>query len=341
MKQLSPQLASEFCRIALGHVALEYPHYAGEVLMSPAELTISGPRFHPIFYGSYDWHSCVHGYWLLSRLNRLFPDLPQRAQIIAQLDQAFVPEKVAGETAFFARPYSEDFERPYGWAWLLKLNAELLQYKDEAGQRWGQALLPLAKDLARRLGLYFQRLANPVRGGAHSNSAFSLALTYDYARAVNDTALIEVMRQSALRWFGEDVAPTRHDFGGTDFLSPAITTAEAMRRLLPADAFNGWFRRFMPDLAAGEPAFLLQPQIVTDRSDGHLAHLDGLNLSRAWAMRNLARAVPAGDPRADVLLKAADATLAEGLDKVEGNYVSTHWVATYALLALEAGQEEK
>jgi hypothetical protein len=339
MTSLSPETASEFCRIALGHVALEFPHYEGEVLTGPEDVKLRGPDFHPIFYGSYDWHSCVHGYWLLARLNRLYPNLPQRAAIVKQLNHAFVPAKVAGELAYLERPYSESFERPYGWVWLMKLQAELLQYKDADGQRWAATLMPFSKDLAERLGLYFRRLQHPIRGGLHNNTAFSLAIAADYAQAVNDTALLALMRERALVWFGEDVAENRHDYGGTDFLSPIVIEADAMRRVLTPDAFQAWFRRYLPDLEKGEPRTLLEPAVVTDRNDGHLAHLDGVNLSRAWGMRNLARAT-AGDARGAILSKAADAHLAAGIANVEGHYVSTHWLATYALLALEAGQEE-
>lgn len=338
-RRLSPELANDFCRIALGHVALEYPYGAFEVLLGPEDFTRTAKDLHPIFYGSYDWHSCVHGYWLLARLNRLFPALPNRDAIIAQLNDAFTPEKVAGELAFFSRAYAESFERPYGWVWFLKLVAELRLDENPAGRQWAATLQPLADDLAVRLAAYFRRLRAPVRGGYHANSAFNMALAVDYALAMRDTVLLGLMRERARAWFSADIAATRLDFGGTDFLSPTFTVAEAMRRLLPAAEFQRWWRRYLPDIARGKPEVLLLPAVVADPTDGKLAHLDGLNLSRAWAMRNLAGAVE-DEGAATVLRRAAESNLAASMQRVEGHYMSTHWIATFALLALEAGEAQ-
>lgn len=340
MKDLSPAVAADLTRIALGHTNQEYPDANAQVLNGPGDVAVSTRQLHPIFYGSADWHSCVHGYWLMSRLNRLYPDLPNRAAIVERLDQAFTPQKVAVEMAFWKRPYNDTFERPYGWVWLMKLAAELKLYQDPQGQRWAAAIEPMARDLGARLRVYLQRLPNPVRGGLHNNSAFTMALAVDYAEAFNDTALMDLMRRRTVEWYGLDVASTRSDYGGVDFLSPTIIEAEAMRRLLPAPAFRKWFDRFLPDLAKGEPKLVIEPGVVTDRSDPTLAHLDGVNLSRAWGMRNLARALP-GDPRGKVLADAAEAHLAASLGSIDGHYSGQHWLATYALLALEAAQEQK
>jgi hypothetical protein len=336
MTDLSPATAANLVRIALGHVGQEYPSVVAEVMNGPADVALATRDVHPIFYGSLDWHSCVHGYWLLSRLNRLYPGLPQHAAVVAQLDQAFTPTKVATEMAFFTRPYNETFERPYGWVWLMKLAAELRRYDDPAGRRWAETLSPLARDLARRLSLYIQRLSNPVRGGLHNNTAFTMALAVDYADAFGDQALVAQMRKRAIEWFGADAA-SRHDYGGVDFLSPNWIEALAMRRLLPAADFRPWLDRFLPGLAQGQPRLLLEPARIADRTDATLAHLDGVNLVRAWAMRDIAKTL-ADDPRGAILTKAAGAHLAVSIDSIDGHYAGQHWLSTYALLALEAAQ---
>ncbi|UAK23139.1 DUF2891 domain-containing protein [Sphingomonas nostoxanthinifaciens] len=339
-RRLSPERAGNLVDITLGHVGRQFPFGQGEVLLGPADLALTPRDFHPIFHGSYDWHSCVHGYWLLTRLNRLYPDLPQRAATIAQLDQAFTPAKVAGEIAFFKRPFAEDYERPYGWCWFLKLAAELHERKDEAGRRWLAAVTPMARFLAGRFGDYIQKLPRPTRDGAHPNSAFNMVLALDYADSFGDAALRDQISRRAIDWFSADVAPTQVDYGPMDFLSPILTEAELMRRVLPRDRFLAWLDRYLPRLAAREPAILFQVAVVTDPTDGVLAHLDGVNLSRAWAMNNLARTL-GQDPRAEVLRHTAATFLDASLDKVQGGYMSEHWLSTYALLALESIEEGK
>lgn len=340
MQDLSAAVAANLTRIALGHTNQEYADANAQVLNGPEDVPLSSKDLHPIFYGSADWHSCVHGYWLLSRLNRLYPGLPNQAAIVERLDQAFTPEKIAKEMAFWTRPYNETFERPYGWVWLMKLATELKLYTDAQGQRWAKAVEPLARDLAARLGPYLARLSNPVRGGLHNNSAFTMALAGEYAETFGDKPLLDLMQRRAVEWYGLDVASTTLDFGGTDFLSPIVMEAEAMRRLLPAPAFGRWLDRFLPNLAKGEPKLVVAPAVVTDRSDPNLAHLDGVNLSRAWGMYNLARALP-GDPRGRVLADAAKAHLDASIGSIDGHYSGQHWLATYALLALEAAREPK
>jgi hypothetical protein len=340
MQDLSAAVAANLTRIALGHTNQEYADANAQVLNGPQDVALSSKDLHPIFYGSADWHSCVHGYWLMGRLNRLYPGLPNQAAIVERLDEAFTPQNVATEMAFWKRPYNETFERPYGWVWLMKLATELKLYEDARGQKWAKAIEPMARDLASRLGLYLQRLSNPVRGGLHNNSAFTMALAGEYAEAFGDRALMDLMRRRAVQWYGLDVASTTLDYGGTDFLSPTIMTAEAMRRLLPAPAFKTWFGRFLPHLAKGEPKLVVEPGIVADRSDPSLAHLDGVNLSRAWGMYSLARALP-GDPRGKVLADAAKAHLDASIDSIDGHYSGQHWLATYALLALESAPKKQ
>jgi len=314
-------------RIALGHVEREYPHIEPLRLQSAADL-LPPSQLHPIFYGSYDWHSCVHSYWLLARIRRLQPALPEVVQIDALFDRHLTPAKVAQECAFFQRQGNGSFERPYGWAWLLKLQAEL----SAAGLPWASTLQPLARELASRLCAYLPRLSAPIRSGAHTNTAFALLLAMDYAEACDDRALLTQIHASAAEFYLPDRACQAWEPGGEDFLSPALQEAALLQRLLPAADFNHWFTGFLPKLAQGEPANLLTPVHSRDRSDGKLAHLDGLNLSRAWCLQALAAGQP--DATAARLMASAEAHLQVSLPHLSGDYMGEHWLATFALLAL-------
>jgi hypothetical protein len=334
---LDPALASRLARAALGHVAREYPNILVHALTGPEDL--GTPRaLHPVFFGSYDWHSCVHGHWLLASLSRLTPNLPEAGAIGDHFHQAFTPEKIAGECAYLARPASAGFERPYGWAWLLALAAELRRHDTADGRRWERALRPLADAFARRFLTWLPRADYPVRAGVHGNTAFALALAHDYAGAAGDTALAALVAAKARAWYGDDAACQAWEPSGDDFLSPALIEAELMRRILDPHAFAAWFGRFLPDAARGHPATLFTPARVSDRADGKIAHLDGLNLSRAWCWRGVAGALGDADPAlGEVARAAADAHLAASLPHITGEYMGEHWLASFALLALLAG----
>ncbi len=330
---LTPERAAHFARIALGHVRREYPNKPGHALAGPQDAR--APRaLHPVFYGSLDWHSCVHGHWMLARLLRRFPDIAVATDIRALFDQQFVPDKIAGECATLAAPAARGFERPYGWAWLLKLAEELTLQDD---RRWSRELAPLAQVFAQRFRDFLPLATYPVRSGAHSNTAFALRMAADYAAAAGDAALAALLRQTGRRWYGEDAdCPAWGEPSGDDFLSPALIEAECMRRLLPAQEFPPWFDRFLPRIAQGEPAALFRPPTVSDRSDGKIAHLDGLALIRAWCWRALACALPPGDPRRAVAEQAAARHLTAGLPHVAGDYAGEHWLTSFAVLALDA-----
>jgi hypothetical protein len=297
------------------------------VLEGPED--VAGPRaLHPLFFGSFDWHSCVHGYWLLTRTLRLYPQMPAAARIRTPLDTMLTAANVGGELDYLDRAYSGGFERPYGWAWLLMLHAEAQRHETA----WADILAPLAEAFAARFKLYLPKLTYPVRTGTHYNSAFAMILALDWADA-NDTGLAGLIRARAQDYFGGDRACPGWEPGGDDFLSPALAEALLMRRALPEPAFRPWFDAFLPDLAAGRPASLFAPAFVSDRSDGKIAHLDGVNLSRAWCWRGLADAL---DPAlAHLARETADAHLDASLPHVAGDYMGEHWLATFALLALE------
>lgn len=330
--ELTPARASSFARLALANVDREYPAKLDHVLAGDRD-AVPPRELHPAFHGSFDWHSCVHAHWLLARVRRLVPALPERAAIDALFDRRFAPAAVAGECAYLARPEARSFERTYGWAWLLALARELACAPDAT--RWSAALAPLARAFVARYEAYLPLQRHPIRHGLHANSAFGLAFALDYARAAAERDLERACVAAANRWFATDRdAPAGWEPSGTDFLSPVLMEANLMRRVLAPAAFDRWLAGFLPGLAAGAPAALFTPADAADRTDPHLAHLDGLNLSRAWCMREIAAALPPGDPRAGAL-DAAAAVHAKaghaGLD--HGDYAGTHWLATFALLA--------
>ena len=325
---LTADLAARYAAIALGHVAREYPNKLDHVLSDCTDART--PReLHPIFYGSFDWHSCVHSYWMLARLLRLFPEIACAAEIRRLFDHALAAEKAAGELAYLKRPASGGFERPYGWAWFLVLAGELRR----CGGAWAEALHPLEDEFVARFRSYLPKLTYPVRAGTHANTAFALVLASEYADVTANAALRQLCTSRARAWFSEDRDARSFEPGGDDFLSPMLVETECMRRLLPEAEFRDWFDAFLPHLEKREPRALFTPATVSDRSDGKIAHLDGLNLSRAWCMRALAGSL-AGDPRAAVLSAAAQAHMTEALKHVAGDYMGEHWLATYAVLAL-------
>jgi len=327
--------ASKFASLALAHLTREYPNKLTHSLAGPQD--VRGPRaLHPVFYGSYDWHSCVHGYWLVLHLLARFPGLPEAPQIGAVVDEHFTADKMAGEMAYLTLAHNRGFERPYGWAWLLALAAQVEALELPQAEPWKAALAPLAQWFVERFEEFLPKATYPLRVGTHFNTAFALTLAHDFAKATSRASLATLIEATAIRWHANDAACQAWEPGGDEFLSPALSVALLMSRVLPAADFEPWFTRFLPNLAAREPATLFTPATVTDRSDGKIAHLDGLNLSRAWCQRSLARALPADDARVAVLNAAAQTHLASALEHVAGDYMGEHWLATFATLALEA-----
>jgi hypothetical protein len=244
---------------------------------------------------------------------------------------------VAGEVAYLHEdPLRKGFERPYGWAWLLMLFAELARDESDAGRRRSGALAPLADAFAERFRAFLPRATYPVRVGTHYNTAFAVALALEYADETDDAGLGEMLRERATAWYAGDEDCQAWEPSGDDFLSSALMEAECMRRVLMRAEFTRWMDRFLPHVERGEPATLFRPAVVSDRTDGKIAHLDGLNLSRAWCWRSLARSWRTGDPRRARAEAAADAHLAASLPHVAGDYMGEHWLATFALLALDA-----
>ena len=326
MSGLTRQVAQGYVRLAVAGAQREYPNAPQYLLAGPEDL--KPPRAeHPAFYGCYDWHSAVHTHWLLTRLARLFPDLAEPATAV--LRRHLRPATLAVETAYCeVRP---GFERPYGAAWLLALAAELAGWAHPEAPAWADALRPLAAVMAANLAGWLAAEQYPIRHGVHGNTAFALVLVWDAA-----PHLREVAGAAALRWYGGDAGyDARYEPSAHDFVSPALTEAVLMSRVLPPARYGPWLAAFLPGLARGEPAGLLRPVEVTDRADPQGVHRDGLNLSRAWCLRRLAAVVGPDDPGCAVLTAAAEAHLAAALPHVaSGDFVGEHWLPTFAVLAL-------
>ena len=332
---LTLDAASGFARIALANIEREFPGKLDHVIGGASD--VAAPRaLHPAFFGSFDWHSCVHAHWTLVRILKLHPHLPEAPAIRSALDAHLAPHNIAGEVAYLRRPHSRSFERTYGWAWLLKLAVELAGLDDDQGRRCARDLAPLADIFVERFLAYLPNVLYPIRHGVHPNSAFALAFALDYARGCRHAALANLCESKARQWYlGDCGAPAAWEPSGTDFLSPVLIEADLMRRVLDREAFAAWLDGFLPGIVEREPATLFTPAVLSDRSDPAIVHLDGLNLSRAWCWRALARALPEGDPRAQVAVEAASAHLRAGLAGcASGEYVGEHWLATFAVLAL-------
>jgi hypothetical protein len=330
---LTPQLAGKFARLALSHVTREFPNKLDHVINDAADLK-SPRQLHPVFFGSFDWHSCVHGYWLLATIQRLFPDLDECRQAERLFDSQLTKSNIQTELDYLQQPLRNTFERPYGWAWLLMLAAELGRADNGKRSDWRRTLQPLVDAFADRFRSFLPKATYPTRVGTHFNSAFAITLALEYAESARDQQLNGLLRTTARRWFESDVEVQAWEPSGDDFLSPALMEAECMRRVLNANEFSQWLDRFLPHLSARKPASLFTPAIVSDRTDGKIAHLDGLNLSRAWCWTGLAQSWASTDKRRAIALEAAEVHLQASMPYVGGDYMGEHWLATFALLAL-------
>ena len=313
----------------------EYPNKLDHVNNDAAD--VRSPRaMHPAFYGCFDWHSTVHGHWMLVHLLRLFPDMPEAKQIRAALDANLSAKNIASEVTYLGEANRASFERTYGWAWLLKLAEELHDWNDEDGRRWSKSLQPLADALTEKLAAFLPKQNYPIRTGVHPNTAFGLAFAFDYARAVDNKKSESVIIERSRTYYAQDVNyPAAWEPGGEDFFSPALMEADLMRRVMNKTEFARWFHRFLPGLPHNQPKALLEPAMVTDRTDPKLVHLDGLNLSRAWCMRSIAAGLPRDDSERKILSQSANAHAQTALPYVaSGNYEGEHWLASFAVYLL-------
>ena len=331
--------ATRFANLALQCLHQEYPNHISHTLASDADAR--PPRENnPAFYGCYDWHSNVHGHWLLVRLLRKFPDAPFATVARAELARSFTADNIAAEVAYLQRPGRASFERPYGLAWLLQLCAELHSWNDPQAQQWATTLRPLETEAAARLARWLPDLHYPIRIGEHDQTAFSFGLIWDWAQVTGNTQMRTLLTDAARRFYQQDKScPLNYEPSGQDFLSPCLAEADFMRRVLERAAFSQWLTTFLPGIPKSASSTWLAPGVVTNRSDPKLAHIDGLNLSRAWMLEGIASGLGSGDRRVPALLAASTQHSNSALPAVTGeHYEGGHWLGTFAVyLVTRAG----
>jgi hypothetical protein len=332
LPELNEEAAARFARLALDCVHREYPNKISHVMNGDAD--IEPPHtLTPAFYGCLDWHSAVHGHWLLVRLTREFPQAAFAAEARAALDRTLTPENIAGDVAYLAAPGRSSFERPYGLAWLLQLASELRRWDDPDARRWSAALAPLEAAAAASIKSWLPDLRYPIRVGDHPQTAFSFGLIWDWAATAHDDDMRTLLAAKAKQFYLKDnKCPMAYEPSGEDFLSPCLGEADFMRRVLEPKVFARWLYKFMPGIPAESSASWLAPAIVTDRSDPKLAHLDGLNLSRAWMLEGIAHGLPSRDRRIPALHAAAANHASAALIAVTSDhYEGSHWLGTFAV----------
>lgn len=333
---MTQEQADGFVKLALAGIDREFPNKTGHVTTGPDDL--KSPRaMHPVFYGHFDWHSSVHGHWMLVRLLKRFPEAQFAAGVREVLKKRLTAEGLMAETTYFQQKENRSFERMYGWAWALRLAAELHGWDDPDAREWARHFAPLEKQLTMLAKDYLPKLDWPVRCGFHPESAFALTQMLDYARKTGDAEFEKLLVSKARAFYLKDRAyPVAYEPSGNDFFSPGLNVADLMRRVLPSDEFATWLTAYFPGLQNDEAGNLLTPVSVSDSSDGQLVHLAGLNLSRAWTMRGIASVLPETDARKEVLLGSAARHTSAGLALVaNGHYEGDHWLASFAVYLLD------
>jgi hypothetical protein len=330
----SAQQVSVFVRLAMECAVQEYPNKIAHTMQSDADQGTPG-SLHPAFYGCFDWHSSVHGHWLLARFARIYPEHPLAVEARSILARHLTEANMAAEVHYILADGRKSWERPYGLAWLLQLAAELREWEQEGHEEaavWAAALRPLEEACTARLSSWLPKLAYPIRTGEHSQTAFAFGLVLDYARIAGKVDLENLVMETSFRLYGSDFdSSLRFEPSGQDFLSPVLAEADLMRRMMLPDDYSSWLLKFLPELPASGHARWLPVAQVTDRTDGKLAHLDGLNLSRAWMLEGIASGLPPADSRLPALKLAAEAHRQAGLEATDGmHYEGGHWLGTFA-----------
>ena len=335
---LDEAAAARFAHLALSCVTQEYPNKVAHSLRSDAD--VAPPRLlTPAFFGCYDWHSSVHGHWLLARLARLYPQTEIAVGARAALNRSLSAANINSEVNYLDAQGRTAFERPYGMAWLLTLAAELRSWNDSDASRWAATLAPLERAAASHIAAWLPKLHYPIRIGEHNQTAFSFGLIWDWAQRAHDERMLQLLRDRSKLFYGADRAcPLAYEPSGEDFLSPCLAEADLMRRILPHQQFAHWLDAFLPQIPRNGATTWLPVGVVTDRADPKLAHIDGLNLSRAWMLRAIAAALPRQDPRRRALQATADEHIAQSLPAVTGaHYEGGHWLGTFAVYLLSNG----
>lgn len=332
-QMLTPEIADKLAELPLKCIEQEYPNKTGHTIEAATDARLTPRQLHPAFYGCFDWHSSVHGHWMLVRLLKTVPGLAKQRAIRAVLARSFTPAAMAGEVEYF-RQYklAKTFERTYGWAWLLKLDEELRTWDDPQGREWTRNLRPLTSLIVELWTAYLPKQTYPNRTGVHPNTAFGLVFALDWARTAKDGPFERLIVQRAKDYYLDNTAIAAYqEPDGTDFLSPSLEVADLMRRVLPPGEFPQWFNRYMT--LAGLNNLLKSPE-VSDRSDYQIVHLDGLLFSRAWCLFGIADALPPKSSRTQRMLGRAREMVNTALPHVTGNYGGEHWLASFAVYAL-------
>ena len=336
-KPLSEEQVTAFARLALDNIEKEYPNKLSHV-WTGEEKARTPRELHPVFYGSFDWHSCVHGHWMLVRLLKLHPHVEIATSIRALLDRQLTAEKMHLEAKYFKQESNRSYERMYGWAWALCLANELRTWEDPQARQWAANFSVLESQIATSVHEYLPRLTYPIRTGVHRDTAFALALILDYARAVDDEQLERLIVDYAVQKYQSDRDyPANYEPSGQDFFSSGLNEADLMRRVMRPEEFSQWLEQFLPGLseADSKASKLVQPAVVSDVTDPQIVHLVGLNLSRGWTQRGIASVLGEEDPRRQVLDVSARTHCREGLRYVfSGHYEGEHWLATFAVYLL-------
>ena len=330
--RLTDEQVASFANLALKNIQTEYPNKPGNVVVD-AESVRSPQEMHPAFYGCFDWHSSVHGHWMLIRLLKEYPNSAVEAEIRKKLNENLSEENLSGELSYFEEKQHKTFERTYGWAWYLRIVDELENWDDADGKKWRENLRGLEELLVQRTIDYLPKLSFPIRTGVHPDTGFALGQILDYARKLKRKNLEELVIQRAKDYYSDDVNyPTKYEPSGQDFFSSCLNEADLMRRVLSQDQFTTWFDKYLPTLLDGEGGNLLVPVEVSDVTDGYIVHLAGLNLNRGWCMQGIASALPESDPRVALLTKSAREHAEMGFRYVfSGHYEGDHWLATFAI----------
>ena len=330
---LTAEGAAHLAALPLKCLQQEYPNKINHTALSDSDQLLTPKNLHPAFYGCFDWHSSVHGHWMLVKLLKLFPAMSENKKIRDAVSANINAINILKETQYFNLPLSKNFERTYGWAWILKLQQELLNWNDEDGIRWKQSLQPLCDTIISIWMNFLPKQTYPNRTGVHPNTAFGLVFALDYARAIGNKKFEVAIIQSAKKIYGNDKnAPANWEPDGSDFLSPALEEADLMRRVLSKAAFIQWFNQFMPTTSLQH---LTQLPVVSDRADLQIVHLDGLCFSRSWCMKGIAALLPATDARKKLLIQSSIKHLKASLPNIAtGNYGGEHWLASFAVYSI-------
>jgi len=338
---LDRNMAAKLSELPLSCITKKYPNKPGHIHADDSDAI---PHYEKtvIFYGCFDWHSSVHMHWTLVRLLRFFPDIPSREQIIELLDSQFTPEKVAKEVEFFTAPQNRTFERIYGWAWLLRLQAEIIISKEEKAKNWKNALDPLVKIIRNRSIDYFNVLPKPVRPGTHANTAFGMDHILKYGIAANDDELVATIKTRALDFYRDDInCPTAYEPSGVDFISPCLAEAHLMSQVMDTELFTNWLDKFLPSVKSREFEPLLAPPHITDYKDYVIGHLVGLNFQRAWSYSGIADVLSEKDPRKKLFENLSATHLIEGLNGMDKTgYGGEHWLASFATYAISCTSDQ-